>query len=283
MPYDRYPAVDENYLFPPEVREAQALSSEFRNQVVPLTQTQRNNLSGDDLWNGRLVLNTTTNRIDRYDATAGEWVSMTSEPAGIVKEYGGASAPDFHVLADGSVYPRTGIYAALFAVYGTQYNTGGELSTEFRVPNRRGYTAVMVDPGDPNLNALGKKYGSKTHTLAVGEMPGHNHGGATGGHSVDHAHSGSTAGEGGHLHTGASNVGDGGEGGTAFLRPYPDVNTGSAGAVTINRNDGNGNHGHAFSTGGASTDHSHGVGAQGGGAAHNNMQPTIAMNFIITL
>lgn len=281
MPYDRYPAVDEDYLFPPEVREANGLAPEFRNQVVPLTQTQRNNLTGDELWNGRLVLNTTTNRIDRYDTSAGEWISMTSEPAGIVKEYGGATAPDFHVLADGSVYPRTGIYAALFAVYGTQYNTGGELSTEFRVPNRRGKTAVMVDPGDPNLNALGKVYGSKTHTLSVAETPSHNHGGGTGGHSADHAHSGSTAGEGGHTHQGQASSVQGVAAGsdTSVLKVWPNVP--DEGVVNATYNDGN--HGHAFGTSGASADHSHGIGAQGGGAAHNNMQPSIAMNFIITL
>lgn len=283
MPYDRYPAVDEDYLFPPEVREANGLAPEFRNQVAPLTQTQRNNLTGDELWNGRLILNTTTNRIDRYDTSAGEWIPMTSEPAGVIKLYGGATAPEFHVLADGAVYARTGIYAALFAKYGTTYNVGGELSTEFRVPNLKGKVPVGVDAGQAEFNGLGEQGGEKTHTLSVGEMPSHNHGGATGGHTADHAHSGSTAGEGGHLHNGSSNIGDGGEGGTAFLRPYPDVNTGSAGPVTINRNDGSGNHGHAFSTGGASSDHAHGVGAQGGGAAANNLQPYIALHYIITL
>jgi microcystin-dependent protein len=41
--------------------------------------------------------------------------------------------------------------------------------------------------------------------------------------------------------------------------------------------------GHDHSIGGASARHAHSVSSQGGGAAHNNMQPSIAMNFIITL
>lgn len=73
MAYDRYPAVDENFDFPPEVRQALAESAELRNTVLPLTQTQRNNLTGADLWDGRLVLNTTTDRLNRYDGGTSIW------------------------------------------------------------------------------------------------------------------------------------------------------------------------------------------------------------------
>lgn len=73
MAYDLFPAVDEDYNFPPEVRAALAASIELRNTVLPLTQTQRNNLTGTDLWDGRLVLNTTTDRLNRYDAGTSTW------------------------------------------------------------------------------------------------------------------------------------------------------------------------------------------------------------------
>jgi hypothetical protein len=73
MAYELYPAVDEEYNFPPEVRAALAASTELRNTVLPLTQTQRNNLTGPDLWDGRLVLNTTTDRLNRYDAGTSTW------------------------------------------------------------------------------------------------------------------------------------------------------------------------------------------------------------------
>jgi len=271
MPYDRYPAVDENFLFPPEVREANGLAPEFRNQVVPLTQTQRNNLTGDDLWNGRLILNTTTNRIDRYDLASSTWIPMTSEPAGIIKEYGGATAPDYHVLADGSIYPRTGIYAALFAVYGTQYNTGGETSSQFRVPNRKGKVAVGLDASQTEFNVLGKTGGAKTHTLTTAELASHDHTNETGGHSADHNHDSSAVGD--HLHSIAMSDGAAvlNSGGTLVRKGgLGSENTGGAG-------------GHDHSIGGASNDHSHNIAADGGGAAHNNLQPYMAMNFIITL
>lgn len=278
MAFDLYPAVNEDYEFPVPVREANALTPEFRSQVKPMTETQRNNLTGVELWQDRLIFNTTTVRINRY--TGSGWADLSSEPPGVVKIYAGATAPSGHVLCQGQVVSRTGIYAALFAIIGTTYNTGGELSTEFRLPNLKSRVPVGVDAGDPDFNNLGEVGGAKTVALTTAQMPSHAHGGGTGGHTADHSHGGSTAGEGGHVHTGSSSTVDG-AGGTSCLRAYPDVNTGD-GTVNATKS-GSGNHGHAFGTGGASNDHAHGIGAEGGNAAHQNMQPYIAMNYIITL
>ena len=77
MAYDLYPAVDESYNFPPEVRQALSVSPELRNQVVPMSTTERNNLLGDDLWDGRLILNTDTNEIDQYDGVASQWTGFS--------------------------------------------------------------------------------------------------------------------------------------------------------------------------------------------------------------
>lgn len=79
MAYDRYPAVDEAYKFAPEVRAALATDAILRNVVVPMTQTQRNNLTGSDLWDGRLVANTTTDRINRYDAGSDSWKVLVEQ------------------------------------------------------------------------------------------------------------------------------------------------------------------------------------------------------------
>jgi hypothetical protein len=76
MAYDYYPAVDENLLFSPAVRAANAKSSDFRNQVLPMTTVQRNNLVGVDLWDGRLIVNTDTDRINRYDLGTLSWAAV---------------------------------------------------------------------------------------------------------------------------------------------------------------------------------------------------------------
>lgn len=71
MGYTLFPAVDDaTYLFPSEIRQALAGSPELRNTVVPMTTTQRNNLSGAALWDGRVIYNSTTRRLNRYDANA---------------------------------------------------------------------------------------------------------------------------------------------------------------------------------------------------------------------
>lgn len=278
MAYDLYPAVDEDLKFAPEVRAANAATPEFRSQVVPLTQTQRNNLSGDELWDNRLIFNTTTDRIDRYDEGSTTWLQVTTEPAGIIKEYGGDTAPAYHVMADGGLLSRTGIYANLFSVFGTKYNigSGGEDGTNFRLPNRKGKVGVGYDSAQTEFNALGKTGGAKTHTLDVTEMPGHNHGGGTGGRSAQHTHAGSTDAQGLHNHQLGTDHSTADYATGTGKDPERYVGTGRLTGDA-------GNHGHNVSVGGESEEHTHTVGSQGGGAAHSILQPFIAMNYIITL
>jgi microcystin-dependent protein len=299
MSYDLYPAVDEDYQFPPEVREALAVSVELRNTVIPMTQTVRNNLSGPELWDGRLVFNTTTSRIDYYDEGTTAWIQVTSEPAGIVKEYGGDTAPAYHVMADGSTYPRDGIYANLFSVYGTKYNLGGEPGTHFRVPDRRGRMGVGKDASQTEFNTLGKIGGTKTHTLTAAEMPTH-------GHNVNHGHSASTATDGGvdHLHSNGISDGAGTHAHNVYMGdkvvldgPFSGHTTGTVREYSATPGDsttGAGGHNHTINNGAAdrSLNHAHGVTVNannfdsanaGSGGAHNNLSPYIAMNYIITL
>jgi microcystin-dependent protein len=275
--YDLYPAVDEDLKFAPEVRAANAATPEFRSQVVPMTQTARNNLTGDELWDNRLIFNTTTDRIDRYDEGSTTWLQVTTEPAGIIKEYGGDTAPAYHVMADGGLLPRTGIYANLFSVYGTKYNigSGGEDGTNFRLPNRKGKVGVGYDSSQTEFNALGKTGGAKTHVLSEAEMPSHEHGGTSGNMSADHSHAGTTDAAGTHLHTvGMSDAAAVLNSGGTLVRK---------GGTGSENTSSDGNHGHTFNTAGASGTHNHSIPTAGSDGAHNNLQPFIAMNYIITL
>jgi microcystin-dependent protein len=108
------------------------------------------------------------------------WRSISvgsSEAAGIIKAFGGASAPAGYLLCDGSAVSRT-TYAALFTVIGTTYGVG-DGSTTFNVPNLKGKVPVGYDSGETEFNALGKTGGEKTHTLTVAEMPSHTHSATT--------------------------------------------------------------------------------------------------------
>lgn len=73
MAYNIYPAVDPTYNFPPQVRAALAASTELRNTVIPMTTTLRNNLTAGEKWDGRVILNTTTDRLERWDAGLAGW------------------------------------------------------------------------------------------------------------------------------------------------------------------------------------------------------------------
>jgi microcystin-dependent protein len=81
----------------------------------------------------------------------------------------------------------------------------------------------------------GSRIGETRHTISIGEMPSHDHGGSTGAAGA-HSHTYSKPNTGGSYDTGAGNIGP----------SLSDANTSAA------------------------PNHQHTVSAQGGGAAHNN-------------
>jgi microcystin-dependent protein len=163
-------------------------------------------------------------------------------PVGAMFAYGGASAPAGWLLCDGSAVSRT-TYADLFAIIGTTFGLG-DGSTTFNLPDfRRRVSVGAGGSGTGTLgNAVGNAGGAETHTLSSGEMPSHSHNVTDPGHS----------------HT----VGD----------SYN--SNASSGGISIMDNQLA-----SFS----SSNNTTGISIQntGGGAAHNNIQPSLVVNQII--
>jgi microcystin-dependent protein len=210
-------------------------------------------------------------------------------PAGMIAPYAGATAPSGWLMADGSAVSRT-TYAALYAALGgasSPYGQG-DGSTTFNLPNLKGRVPVGVDAAQTEFDARAETGGAKTHTLTTSEMPSHTHSAthdhtaSSGTESADHAHSGSTDAQGTHTHgveLRDKAVAGGGLGSYEYGFGTFAVGTNAAG-----------NHGHNFSTGGRSAAHTHGItvntnslttGGSGSGGAHNNLQPYIALHYII--
>jgi microcystin-dependent protein len=153
----------------------------------------------------------------------------------------------------------------LFNVIG--YSFGSNTSADFKLPNPAGRVPGVIGAGAGlTVRSLGDTVGTETHTLTINEMPAHKHG------SVDV--SGNTNGDG---FTGSTSL---------------DVTTGTVvTAVSANNNNfvvaaGSTPPTNSLTTGITVTTadpnitpnpHSHSIGSTGGGAAHNNMQPTLFM------
>lgn len=183
---------------------------------------------------------------------------IAPNPVGSVLETVQASAPD------GRWLPMTGLtyeneaYPRLAAMLGPGFAVDAD---HFMTPNKSGRTAVGVNPADADLNAAGKLFGTKTHTLLKSELPNWDSG---------------TAGS----HNHGPNTLD------RFM-----VLRASSGASRrfINRTSGD-QYGWVSATqadlnSATATDtapgHTHVVNSTGGDA-HNNMQPSIAMYFYIS-
>jgi len=98
-------------------------------------------------------------------------------PAGAITQYGGAAAPTGWLLCDGTEYPEAS-YAALFTAIGSTYNTGGETTDYFRVPDFKGRVAAGVDSSAGRItsdNTIGASSGEEDHTLTEAQLAAHTH------------------------------------------------------------------------------------------------------------
>ncbi len=164
-------------------------------------------------------------------------------------------------------------YPNLYTVIGTAFGSSG--AGTFRLPNCMGRVPAAIGASTAGAHALGDVLGAETHTLTESEMPSHTHTGTTQSAGT-HTHTGTTQSAGNHNH--------GGQTGTSSPAPWGQGIAALGGGNDVGEDNGahshsissDGEHAHTFTSdsAGAHT-HTFTTDATGGGAAHNNMQPTI--------
>lgn len=120
------------------------------------------------------------------DATGYTQNGVQLIPAGLVLPYAGSSEPTGYLFCYGQAISRT-TYAALFAVIGTTYGAG-DATTTFNLPDIRGRViAGQDDMGGASANrltgvagsvdgdVLGGSGGEETHTITEAELAAHLH------------------------------------------------------------------------------------------------------------
>jgi len=199
-------------------------------------------------------------------------VTTVDVPVGVMSPWTGTAGgmvPTNWLLCDGTAYNSTD-HPALFTVIGTMYCTMACGMGEFRVPDMRGRTAV--GKGGTVLNvAVGTQFGTETHALSTAELASHTHTGST---NVDGSHvhawwteTGSNIGGTGSCanFNAFSFNGCGGSPGGTFIFLSTAYSVPSAPNAPYDPV-----HSHAFTTN-----------AAGSGTAHNNVQPSLVVQYII--
>ena len=176
-------------------------------------------------------------------------------PPGSITPYASAVAPNGWLPCDGRAISRSG-HPALFAAIGTVWGAG-DGNTTFHLPDLRRRTLVGAGgAGTPTLgNSVGNRGGAETHTLSTGEMPSHSH------TQANHSHT-----QGAHSHTI-----NGFASGNQFFESGPVAGWRRADSTTKRTNSST----PAINASGAAINNA------GGGQAHNNIQPSAVVNYII--
>lgn len=196
-------------------------------------------------------------------------------PTGVVLPFAGSVLPAGWLSCDGSAVSRS-TYAGLFAVIGTTYGSGNG-STTFNLPNMSGNVPVGV--GGAIGAGLGGTGGEVNHTLIINEMPSHSHSS----HDLGHTH---TISDPGHIHSvpvlrGSADGAPNGlaDNGTSVSSDgsvkIGDLNNTVATATNYVNSNTTGISGTNTGYAAISIDNN------GGGAGHNNVQPYVALNYMI--
>lgn len=162
---------------------------------------------------------------------------------GEIRLFGFPRVPNGWLACAGQQIP-IGQYDALYSLIGTTY--GGNGTTVFGLPDLRGRVPIAYGqgPGLPNY-ALGQTGGEETHTLILEELATHSHG-----------------------LTSTTNAG-------TTVTPGPAVHLAAANPPTKNL------YAPAANAAPYTTMSSKSIRATGGSGPHNNIMPTLVMNFCI--
>ncbi len=198
-----------------------------------------------------------------YDGTQFQLTntSPVAVAVGTIMAWPTSTVPNGWLECYGQAISRT-TYSALFAAISTVYGVG-DGSTTFNLPDMRGRVIAGEDDmggssanrltgvtGSVDGDTLGNTGGAETHTLTTAQLASHTHTGTTGNENASHTH----------------NFGSQTDSGSGSFNGLVDV--GGSGTATSGTQ--SANHQHTFTSD-----------ASGSGSAHNNVQPTIILKWII--
>lgn len=188
-----------------------------------------------------------------------------SAPIGTVVDFAsGNSVPPGWQLCDGRAISRAQ-FDLLFAYLGTSYGAG-DGSTTYNVPDLRGRVVAGADTMMGGASAgrlygvgITWAYGEASHKLTIAEMPNHDHSFSQSlhSHAVDDQ---------GHQHSGVLRSGGGGRNDAGYAQQTSTLGSTDYATTGISVTAAIANI--AFA-------------AEGGGTAHNNIQPTLTLNKLI--
>jgi microcystin-dependent protein len=221
-------------------------------------------------------------RINQEIASSSYSNNLRLVPPGTLLPFAAAFAPDGFLLCEGQAVSRT-TYSNLFEVLKTGYGAG-DGSTTFNLPDLRGTTIIGAGQ-KPGLTkrTVTETGGSESVTLTSQQLPSHSHGVTIGDHThgvTDPRHS-HTINDPGHVHSVHTDYAGPDEGASqidharsASGEPKDWNTSATATGVTVNSSA----TGISIQAGGSTTVTS---APTGGAEAHSNMQPWIALSYII--
>ena len=185
-------------------------------------------------------------------------------PVGVVIPFAGEKIPTGWLICDGREVKRTQ-YSRLYDSVGDKHGAG-DGSTTFNLPDMRGRVVAGLSDNNDVLSGamnLGQKKGDQTCKLTLDQLPSHNHGGVQTVSSTTSVPLNLPV-----MTQGTFNVG--------LKHPYP-LAIKSPSSRNWKLDDYRQNYGNSTAT----TTSSFTLPAAGGGQAHNNVQPTMILNYII--